>query len=153
MHKPVRELLAPCGLDCGKCLANPDSRIAALARELREELGGFATYAEVFADMNPVFAHYADFATLLDHLADGGTCPSCRSGKCLFQGCFVSRCTAEKGVDYCAECAAFPCAEANLPPHLDALWRMSTEAIRKHGAEAFFASIANRPRYPAKQKR
>lgn len=152
MRKPIRELLAPCGLDCGKCLANPDSRIAGLARDLRCELGGFAAYAEMFAGMNPVFARYPDFAALLGHLADGGACPSCRSGNCLFADCAISRCTRERGLDYCSGCAEFPCAKANLPPHLDVLWRMSTEAIRRHGAEAFYASIRDRPRYPAKTK-
>lgn len=148
MTKPIREILAPCGLDCGKCLANPDSPIATLARELREELGGFAGYAERFAAMNPVFANYPGFAALLDHLADGGTCPSCRSGKCLYSWCEVSRCTREREVDYCSECAEFPCAKANLPAHLDALWKKSTETIREMGPEAFYATIKDRPRYP-----
>ena len=146
--RPIRDILAPCGLDCGKCLANPDSRIASLARELREELGGFAGYAARFAEFNPVFAGYPAFTALLDHMADGGTCPSCRSGKCLFAGCEVSRCTRERGKDYCSDCDEFPCAKANLPPHLDALWRMSTEGIRTMGAEAFYATIKDRPRYP-----
>ncbi|MEW5772497.1 MAG: DUF3795 domain-containing protein [Thermodesulfobacteriota bacterium] len=148
MTKPVREIMAPCGLDCGKCLANPDSRIATLARELRGEMGGFSSYAERFAQMNPVFAQYPGFAALLDHLADGGACPGCRSGKCLFAGCEVSRCTRERGVDYCAECAEFPCAKANLPSHLDALWRASTAAIREMGPEAFYDTVKDRPRYP-----
>lgn len=148
MTKPIREILSPCGLDCGKCLANPDSPIASRARELREELGGFAAYAEMFTKMNPVFARYPDFAALLDHLADGGTCPSCRSGKCLYSWCEVSRCTREKGLDYCCECAEFPCAKANLPFHLGTLWRKSTEAIREMGPEAFYATIKDRPRYP-----
>jgi hypothetical protein len=152
MSKPIREILAPCGLDCGKCLANPDSRIATLARELREELGGFADYAPRFATFNQVFTKYPEFAALLDHLADGGTCPSCRSGKCLFQGCHVSRCTREKGIDYCGECAEFPCAKANFPVHLEPLWRKSSEAVRETGAEAFYATIKDRPRYPRAKK-
>ena len=152
MTEHVREIMAPCGLDCGKCLANPDSRIAVLARELRGELGGFGSYAGRFALMNPVFSRYADFAALLDHLADGGTCPGCRTGRCLFAGCEVGRCTRERGVDYCSECDEFPCAKANLPAHLDALWRATTAAIREMGPEAFYETIRNRPRYPAVKK-
>lgn len=152
MDKPLREILSPCGLDCGKCLANPDSPIACRARELREELGGFADYAPRFAEYDPAFARYPAFAALLDHLADKGSCPSCRSGNCLFQGCFVSRCTREKGLDYCADCAEFPCAGANLPFHLDALWRRSNQAIREMGAEAFYATIKDHPRYARPKK-
>ena len=152
MRPPIRDLLSPCGLDCGKCLANPHSRIAALARELRGELGGFADYAPRFADFNPAFAQYPAFAAVLDHLADGGSCPSCRSGRCLFAGCHVSRCTREKGIDYCADCPEFPCGKANLPFHLDALWRKSNEAIREMGPEAFYATIRDRPRYPRAKK-
>jgi len=152
MTKPVRELLSPCGLDCGACLANPEGPIARLARDLREALGGFADYAPRFAAFNPVFGRYPDFAALLDHLADNGTCPSCRSGRCLFQGCAVSRCTRERGLDYCSECPEFPCATANLPFHLDTLWRKSTAAIREMGPEAYYAAIKDRPRYGARKK-
>jgi hypothetical protein len=153
MRKPIREILAPCGLDCGKCLANPESPIARLARELRGELGGFAAYAGRFAEFNPAFGQYPAFAAMLDHLADGGACPSCRSGRCLFQGCLISRCTREKGLDYCSECAEFPCAQANLPAHLDALWRTSTAAIRELGPEGHYATITDRPRYAVPKKR
>jgi hypothetical protein len=144
----VREILAPCGLDCGKCLANPGSRIARLARELREELGGFADHVPLFSQFNPVFAKYPEFAAMLDHLADGGTCAGCRSGNCLFAGCEVSRCTRERGVGYCCECAEFPCAKVNLPGRLDVLWKQCSEAVRDMGAEAYYATIKDRPRYP-----
>lgn len=147
-YHEVREVLAPCGLDCGKCLANPESRISRLAAELRRELGGFASYAERFVEFNPAFGQYPAFAAMLDHLADGAGCAGCRAGACLFEECQLGRCTREKGLDYCYGCEEFPCAKVNLPPHLRELWRRSTEAIRDMGAEAFYETIKDRPRYP-----
>ena len=35
----LQERIAPCGLDCGRCLDNPDSPIGRLSRELARELG------------------------------------------------------------------------------------------------------------------
>lgn len=148
---PYEELLhriAPCGLDCGKCIAFADGPVRKAAQELISLLGdNFHTYAERFAAHTPVFAEYAAFRSLLDHLAQGEY-RGCRSGSCLFQACRVQHCVREHEVDYCFQCDAFPCATTELPPRLENLWRKNNTLMKTIGVEEFARRIKDRPRYP-----
>lgn len=145
-RKELRRVVAPCGLDCGRCLSNPESPISRLSSELRMELGGFAAMAERFAGMDPAFAGYPGFAAVLDRFADAG-CTGCRDGKCLLATCGVQDCAPERGVDWCFECADFPCDRTNLPPMLQERWRRNNERMREIGPEAYLAEIRKKPRY------
>lgn len=138
--------MAPCGLDCGRCLSNPGSAIARLARELRAELGGFAALAERFAGMDAAFGAYGGFERLLDRLG-GGQCTGCRSGRCLLSSCGVKDCAAARGVRWCFQCPEFPCRRTNLPPALHERWRANNQRMAARGPEAFFAAMRKQPRY------
>lgn len=73
-------IIAPCGLDCGKCLAFEEGDIRKNASELKKLLGkNFSGHDSRFAGMNPVFEGYAEFARLLEYLSSG-TCGGCRKG-------------------------------------------------------------------------
>ncbi len=145
-REALRRAVAPCGLDCGRCLSNPESPIATLARDLRRELGGFAAMAERFAGMDPAFAQYPGFAAVLDRLADAD-CSGCRDGRCLLTSCGVKDCAPAHGVDWCCECPEFPCEKSNLPPMLRQRWRRNTERIRELGPAAWLDAIRKKPRY------
>jgi len=145
-HDELVRVVAPCGLDCGRCLSNPQSPISGLSRDLRGQLGGFAALAGRFAGMDPVFANYDGFADVLDRLADAG-CTGCRSGQCLLSSCKVGACVAERGVDWCFQCAQFPCQDTGLPPLLLNRWKMNNERMRDVGPEAYFAAMRKEPRY------
>lgn len=138
--------LAPCGLDCGKCLSHPDSPIGRLARELRTELGGFGRRAAFFAGLDPVFAGYGEFEKVLERLG-AGTCAGCRTGDCLFPGCRVMSCVKERGVDFCFQCGAFPCGQTGLSGPLLDRWRANNERLGEVGVSAFFDWIKDQPRY------
>lgn len=109
--------------------------------------GNFGTYAQRFAGMNPVFANYPQFRELLDHLASG-PCAGCRKGECLFTACKVKDCVVEKGVDFCFECAEFPCTAHGMPEMLEQRWKKNNEIMKDKGVEAFYEIVSNAPRYP-----
>ncbi len=138
--------LAPCGLDCGRCLNNPQSPIATLAVRLREELGGFGARAAFFAALEPVFEKYQDFETVLDRLASG-ECSGCRTGKCLLGECRPQSCVKERGVNFCFECSSFPCQESGLEGGLKARWEKNNRMMREMGVEAYLVMTLEKPRY------
>ncbi len=80
------------------------------------------TYCEI------CFAHQAEAnATVIDSLVARGIprdrfpCPGCREvqGACpvLETPCSTYRCAVEKGVNFCHECADFPCDKLNPAAH------------------------------------
>ena len=116
---PVQEnLVAPCGLYCGKCplfLANVNE---ALAQSLAEQM---------------------------KTTPDRAKCPGCRpaAGSPMpLQGkvCETYHCTKEKGLFLCGECASFPCPRlaptadlANFLPHNTKIFNLLS--IRRDGLE------------------
>ena len=142
------ERLAPCGLHCGSCLAFEGSDIQRHAKDLQDALGqNFSMYAERFAAMHPVFAQYEAFRGSLEFLASG-SCHGCRGAGCIFATCGVHACAGERGVDYCFQCAEFPCDRHGMPPALAERWRGNNERMREMGPEAWYLKIKDKPRYP-----
>ncbi|MDD5313150.1 MAG: DUF3795 domain-containing protein [Dehalococcoidia bacterium] len=86
-------LEAPCGLDCSMCMQHK----AIGDENLKKKL----------SDMMQLLS---DNVTVP---ADKVGCPGCRAieGNCLHIGeqCLTYICTREKGVDFCSDCAEFPC--------------------------------------------
>ncbi len=147
-REELTRLIAPCGLDCSKCLAFEEGDVRKNASELKKLLGNnFSGYASRFAGMNPVFEGYAEFARLLEYLASG-TCGGCRKEGCLFGACRVRDCVREKGVDYCFECSLFPCEEHGLPEGLRQRWETSNLRMEEVGIESYYEEAKDRPRYP-----
>ncbi|WP_419786114.1 C-GCAxxG-C-C family (seleno)protein [Pseudodesulfovibrio sp.] len=140
--------LAPCGLSCGHCAAYAGGVAQTSAASLAAALGeNFGSYAERFAASNPAFGNYAGFRELLDYLASG-SCGGCREAGCLFQSCKVSDCVDEHEVDYCYECAEFPCDRHGMPGPLAERWRANNEKMAEVGVEAWYDGCCKRPRYP-----
>ena len=147
-YSEIVAIIAPCGPDCGKCLACSDGEIRRHSQALADLFGpNFAQYAERFRESNPVFANYPAFRELLNFLAQG-SCRTCREGPCLFQGCRVRGCVQEEGVDFCFQGDAFPCHRSGLPARLEAIWRQSNELRREVGVEEYYERVKERPRYP-----
>jgi hypothetical protein len=57
------------------------------------------------------------FKTILDHFA-AGQCITCRKGAPCFEFCAARTCHKEKGVDFCFQCAEFPCDRTATPASL-----------------------------------
>ncbi len=142
------DMVAPCGLNCGKCVAYEGSKIRDCSKTLEEQLGpNFTSYAERFKHMEGAFKHYSKFKELLAFLAKG-ECKGCRHGGCLFKECRVPHCGKRHGVDFCYECAEFPCDRHGFSPRLENLWRRNNELLREMGLEAYYEMIKDKPRYP-----
>jgi len=146
--KDLITIIAPCGLNCGKCLAFEDGEIRSHAQELLKLLGeNFSGYAARFADMDPVFGGYEQFAALLEYLATGA-CGGCRKQGCLFKACRVQECVREQGVDFCFECEEFPCGVHGFPEGLRKRWEGNNRRIKALGLERYYEEVKDEPRYP-----
>jgi hypothetical protein len=144
----ILRAVAPCGLHCGACVAFAGGRARQGAALLAEALGeNFAPYAERFAAMQPAYADYPAFRRLLEHIASG-SCTGCRGSGCLFQACRVPDCAKDHNVDFCFQCAAFPCGEHGFGPELARRWQKNNERMRAIGVEAYHDFIKDKPRYP-----
>ena len=140
--------LAPCGLHCGVCLAFKDGPVHKHAQGVQNALGpNFAAYAKRFEAMDPAFADYEAFARFLDFLAQG-RCEGCRGSGCLFATCRVPDCALENEVEFCFQCAEFPCDKHGLPPMVAERWLKNNERMKTEGVRKFYYWIKNKPRYP-----
>ncbi|RPI79182.1 MAG: DUF3795 domain-containing protein [Desulfobacteraceae bacterium] len=141
-------IIAPCGLNCAKCLAYENGAIREHSQALRQLLGpNFDAYAERFTAMEPAFRDWPGFKRLLEFLSQG-RCGGCRKNGCLFTACGVHVCIKDKGVNFCFECAEFPCTNHGLPPILEQRWRQNNENLKQIGIDRYFEKTKDLPRYP-----
>ena len=84
----ILDVLAPCGLNCQKCLAYNEGDIKHHSQELKKCLGNFDNYAKRFVKFSEVFENYTAFKELLDVFSKGG-CNGCRNGGCINTACNV----------------------------------------------------------------
>lgn len=138
--------LAPCGLNCTKCMSFADGEIKKNAIALKRLLGSFDTYAHRFSRFNPVFESYPSFKALLEFFTQAG-CKGCRSGDCLYPDCGVAPCSRLKGVDFCFQCDEFPCEKSNFDPNLKERWITMNTLMKQKGVEAYFEESRDEPRY------
>ncbi len=111
--------VAPCGIDCVNCeLFAANGNRDAWARVAQRRGGEPEAYA----------------------------CKGCRAGGgCVFfDGCETLSCVKDKGVDFCSDCASFPCRRlmplaegASFYPHNMKAYNLSV--IKTRGPEAFLA--------------
>jgi hypothetical protein len=141
------EHLAPCALDCSRCLNFGKGNTKAYAQALRHELEGFEKVAPMLAQGEaPVLQDYPTFKVILEHLAEG-ECVGCRDGAVCFESCVALSCCKEKGIDFCFQCAEFPCDKNHFPGSLDRRWREFGARMKEVGVEQFYEESLSRPRY------
>jgi hypothetical protein len=145
-YEVVVQRLAPCGIDCHRCVRYDEGEIAALARRLKTALGGFETMAARVADRNPALREYPAFAAILDFLGEGG-CPGCREGGAPLPFCAARTCFREKGVDFCFQCDEYPCDRNEYPENVAARWRAANDRMRDEGPEDYYRESLEKPRY------
>jgi len=145
----IKSRLAPCGLHCGKCFAFCDGDISRLSNELKNSLGNFDVYAERFAEMlnESLFLKYPDFKEMLEFFSQG-KCKGCRKEKCvIFKNCKVKECAENRAIDFCFECADFPCENTSFDEHLQKRWKEINIKMKEIGVEAYYAEIKDKTRY------
>ncbi|MBN2411164.1 DUF3795 domain-containing protein [candidate division KSB1 bacterium] len=145
-YNNILKILAPCGLNCEKCMGFYNGLIKKHSIELKNLLGSFDQYAKRFSEFIPVFKNYPQFKELLDFLTQGD-CPGCRSGACRYPDCGVIKCYQEKGVDFCFQCDEFPCDKTNFDPDLKQRWLSMNKRMQEIGVEGYYEETKNLPRY------
>jgi hypothetical protein len=148
-YEKIKDKLAPCGLHCGKCFAFKEGDIANISQALKNELGEFAVYAKRFSELldNPIFEKYPDFQEMLDYFSVAA-CSGCRNEKCkLFKACKVRLCSERKGVDFCFQCAEFPCNNTGFDDHLNKRSLNINLRMKEIGVENYYKEIKDKPRY------
>jgi hypothetical protein len=148
-YNEIKHRLAPCGLHCGKCFAFAGGDIARQSQQLKELLGNFDGYAKRFVELldEPAFEKYPDFAQMLALFADA-RCTGCRNEKCkLFKNCKVRDCHEAKGIDFCFQCAGFPCSNTGFDKHLEDRSVQINIRMKDIGVEAYYNEIKDKPRY------
>ncbi|HSQ78048.1 MAG TPA: DUF3795 domain-containing protein [Nitrospirota bacterium] len=118
---PDKKLVAVCGLFCPAC------RVFIGTREDPGRLRAMALrFQRSFEEMQ---------------------CNGCRSEKRCFYcetKCTMAKCAAAKGVDFCGECAEYPCKDLKefqaLAPHRIELWKSQTR-IKEAGWKTWYAEM------------
>ena len=145
-YQEILNILAPCGLNCRKCMANAAGDIKKHSMELQNLLGSFDRYAQRFQSFMPVFENYPQFKELLAYFSEAD-CQGCRSGQCIYHGCGVMKCIPEKGVDFCFQCDEFPCEKTNFDGDLKRRWMEMNTRMQQTGVEAYYEEIKDVCRY------
>jgi hypothetical protein len=143
----VLKQLAPCGLDCGRCVRFKDGNLAKAAKALIVGLQGFGTMAMRMAEHAPALKGYPQFEAVLDLLSKAD-CTGCRQGSqtCL-PTCEIRTCFKEKGVDFCGDCTEFPCDRSPFPGPFEQRWVEMNKRIHEIGAESYYEEQLKKSRY------
>ena len=148
-YSEILNKLGPCGLNCSKCFAFSDGGIKNLSTELKNNLGNFDIYAQRFVELldEPVFEKYPDFKEMLNHFSNV-ECKGCRKDECkLFLSCKVKQCSKDHSVDFCFQCAEFPCSKHGFDKHLEKRWLTIQNKMKESGVEKYYNEIIDLPRY------
>ncbi len=145
-YEEILERLAPCGLDCERCVRYEKGRVKRLATELAESLKGFENMAPKVTERAPVLEEYGAFVEVLGFLTQA-ECAGCRVGGCPLPFCAARVCYQEKGVDYCFQCDEYPCGRNSYPEIFERRWRDNNDRMREVGVERFYLESLERPRY------
>jgi len=149
-YEDIREITAPCGIDCKKCIAYADGHVKEASVQLVKWLGpNFDSHAERFSKFYPAFTNYPQFKEMLQFFANA-SCPGCRGGHPQFPDCGVATCPKiETGeFDFCFQCNEFPCERPQFHPSLDERWKKKNKRMAEVGVEKFYEETINESRYP-----
>ena len=138
--------LAPCGIDCHRCVMCADGVVQRAAADLSEAVRGFEGMAARMADRVPALAAYDRFKDVLDLFAEAG-CTGCRAGGSTLTFCAARSCFKEQGVDYCFQCVLYPCDRNDYPEMFAARWRAANDRMREVGVEQFYVESLQKSRY------
>ncbi len=145
-YEDILGRLAPCGLDCHRCVMCSDGVVKRSADELRAALEGFESMAARMAAHAPALGGYQEFSDVLALLAEAG-CTGCRGGGSTLPFCAARTCFRKHGVDYCFQCSEYPCGRNEYPENLAAQWRATNDRMREVGVEQYYRESLLAPRY------
>jgi hypothetical protein len=145
-YQDVVESLAPCGIDCERCVRYESGTVRRLATELGAALEGFAAMAARSVDRVPVLSEYGRFVEILDFFRNSD-CPGCRRQGCPLPFCAARDCYREKSVDFCFQCDEYPCERNQYPPMMVDRWLAVNDRMRDVGPVHYYQESLAKPRY------
>lgn len=148
-YQDILDRLGPCGLNCEKCFAFATGQIKTYAEQLSNSLENFDSYAQRFVTLlqEPIFKKYTDFKAMLDYFTSV-SCKGCRNETCrLFSNCKVKDCHIEKKVDFCFQCAEFPCDNTGFDENLRIRMEKINQRMQEVGVEQYYDETKDAPRY------
>lgn len=145
-YQEILKKLAPCGLDCSRCVNYAHGEVKELSGRLGGALQGFDKIAAMVKDWLPVMNGYPQFAQVLEFYQQA-SCKGCRAGGFEPPFCAARTCFREKGVDFCSQCDEYPCGKNQYPEDLAAQWRANNDRMKEVGVEAFYGEQKLKPRY------
>ena len=117
-----------------------DKKLAAIC-------GLFCPACSVFIGSKEDPARLNVIAQRVQHPVEELRCNGCRSEKRCFyckSKCIMAKCAAAKGVDFCGECAEYPCGDLRAfqaeMPHRIELWK-AQDRIKEAGWEKWYAEM------------
>ncbi len=145
-REQILQRLAPCGLDCSRCAGCKDGEIRALSAQLLDKLGNYGYVAGIIGKFNPLFESYDSFEGILKHFS-AASCGGCRfdAAGCPVP-CAAKDCHKKMGVDFCFECASFPCDQKESVP-IGERWLKMNQRMKEIGIEAYYEEQLQKPRY------
>jgi len=138
--------LAPCGINCERCVGFVDGEIKKACEIIQKGLDGFEKLAEKFSTFVPIFKNFKQFEEILNFFANAD-CTGCRNGKGKNATCNVMNCFKEKSVDFCAACDEFPCDKTGLDDNLKQKWLENNKKIKEIGLIKFYKESIIKSRY------
>jgi Protein of unknown function (DUF3795) len=145
-YQDIVERLAPCGIDCERCVRYDRGRVKRLATDLGTALEGFEKMAPRVADRLPALQEYDKFSEIL-RLFGSADCTGCRAGGSPLPFCSARTCHKEQGVDFCFQCSEYPCERNQYPENLVQRWRAHNDRMREVGVEQYYRESLEKPRY------
>jgi len=145
-RKKILEALAPCGINCERCVGFEGGEIQKASLVLKEGLEGFDKLAEKFSAFVPIFKNYKHFEEVVEFFSKAD-CKGCRYGTGKNSACKVMICFKEKKVEFCAECDEFPCDKTGLDGDTKKKWLNYNNRIKEIGAVEFYKESLTKSRY------
>ncbi|MEN6326571.1 MAG: DUF3795 domain-containing protein [Syntrophomonas sp.] len=142
----VLKRMAPCGLDCGRCIGYQGGEIQELSARLLKLLGNYQRVATIMQKFNPAFAAYKDFEEILKTFAQA-SCSGCRTANnSCPTPCAVKTCHKEKAVEFCFQCGDFPCDQQDKIP-VGERWLKMNQRLQEIGVVKYYEEQSKLPRY------
>ena len=141
--------IAPCSLLCHTCGGYEHGVLHELSSQLLHYTQGMTEFKATYSAESA--QRFAAFRAQLGRLCNTG-CGGCRTGRtpgCCIEGCFVPDCAQAHGVDFCGQCAEFPCEKPRtfFEPIVYEQWLRGGEEIRQKGIVAYWEAHKSTPHY------
>lgn len=148
-YNDVTKHLGACGLDCVRCADYEHGEIKKLSIKLLQALGiNYARVAKMKSVKLPFFSNYSQFEEILIAFSQA-SCGGCRSNNLLCPiECAAKTCVREKSIDFCFQCADYPCEKQfQISGKQGERWMKISDRMKEIGVIDYYYEQFKLPRY------